>query len=631
MIEAVDWCLANEERRSAQQNLTTLAFGCFEPQKLKGQKQSAQEKAIQKEYRRHVSKLRNMSAPAPRASNQKSKKKERKRSFEGDGTGVISSITIPGSNEAYERLFNPQWGTVRSKQGLCAALGYLVLQFLELKKTANGNLADGPRYSLRLAVSSLARHHTFDEPLDVKAPRTSRLLRPSIATAELDEIDEEENRWKTQPGHEQEFRSAAVALLCILDAALAWRPSDPLGWLGQAEDAEGAVLARERGVCSFSSFAGKVRKSLKKASGGCQIAWQRIEVHLDAIRARTLPEPWPWIWVLNEEASMLVRNRTKVPLRVELHRRKVEVSPFADLPLLKQVMRWIHGKERPILVADVKPGIEWALRPRAKEGREFRVRLMTKAGVMVCARGLRRGQSFDFQVPVPPPPAQLRVASSSRQSALTGIEGTMQGRIQATDDAVKAFGGKEPDDRDDRGSIASTATPSLASGRLSFASTASSMRPSSVGKEPMEGMAAMALKLEERRRKVEGLPPLASADENEESPTTEPQQAPQVAAPKAERRGLLAESSVEGFRCCLCPRCLHSMPLRRTRPRASVYSGGVRCDHCKKELMGEEEKSSSPCTGEDAQEAFCHCSRCWFDLCRQCGYKEMREVWWGED
>lgn len=38
---------------------------------------------------------------------------------------------------------------------------------------------------------------------------------------------------------------------------------------------------------------------------GCQIAWQRFEVHLDAVRARTLPEPWPWIWVLNEETQLL--------------------------------------------------------------------------------------------------------------------------------------------------------------------------------------------------------------------------------------------------------------------------------------------------------------------------------------
>lgn len=59
-----------------------------------------------------------------------------------------------------------------------------------------------------------------------------------------------------------------MALLCILDAALAWRPSDPMGWMGQAEDAEAAVLAREKGMCSFAFFAGKLRKGLKKASAG---------------------------------------------------------------------------------------------------------------------------------------------------------------------------------------------------------------------------------------------------------------------------------------------------------------------------------------------------------------------------
>ena len=55
----------------------------------------------------------------------------------------------------------------------------------------------------------------------------------------------------------------------------------------------------------------------------------------------------------------------------------------------------------------------------------------------------------------------------------------------------------------------------------------------------------------------------------------------------------------------------------------------------------------------EPRDAFCHCSRCWFDLCRSCAYKdpsfvgvsfasvalhcsfdtleEMQEVWWGED
>ena len=54
----------------------------------------------------------------------------------------------------------------------------------------------------------------------------------------------------------------------MLDAALSWRPNDPLGWLGQAEDAEGAVLAREKNSCSFGLFAQKLRKSLKRLVRG---------------------------------------------------------------------------------------------------------------------------------------------------------------------------------------------------------------------------------------------------------------------------------------------------------------------------------------------------------------------------
>lgn len=97
-------------------------------------------------------------------------------------------------------------------------------------------------------------------------------------------------------------------------------------------------------------------------------------------------------------------------------------------------------------------------------------------------------------------------------------------------------------------------------------------------------------------------------------------------------RGLLT-ASIEGFRSCLCPRCLRTMPLRRTRPRASIYSGGVRCDYCRIELMGDaNEGDGEEDDGQESQgSGFCHCSRCWFDLCRQCAYKEMQEVWWGED
>lgn len=120
---------------------------------------------------------------------------------------------------------------------------------------------------------------------------------------------------------------------------------------------------------------------------------------------------------------------------MELHHRR-RPSPWADLPLLKELYRWFQ-QERPILVADVKPGIEWALRPRAKEGQHFRVRLMTKSGVLVCAKGLRRGQALDFQVPVPPAPAQLRLALTERPQKVVG---TVQGRIKATEEACKALG-----------------------------------------------------------------------------------------------------------------------------------------------------------------------------------------------
>ena len=52
------------------------------------------------------------------------------------------------------------------------------------------------RYSLRLAVSSLARHHAFDEVDEApQALQATRLLRPSLASAELDEIDEEDTGW----------------------------------------------------------------------------------------------------------------------------------------------------------------------------------------------------------------------------------------------------------------------------------------------------------------------------------------------------------------------------------------------------------------------------------------------------
>ncbi|CAE7383989.1 unnamed protein product [Symbiodinium microadriaticum] len=648
MFEAIDWCLANEERHWTRQGPASLAFSCFSGEGTRGGPSKSASTSADKDYRKHLKKVRGLCSPTPLRGQARGRSQQNKK----DGAkgiaseaGIISGLTVPGSSQAYERLFNPQWGTVRSKQGVCAALAYLVSQFLELRHCPKGNLLDGERSSLRLAVTSLARHHIFDE--EDKAAhvlKVTRLLFPSGTAAEPDEIEEaEEKRWKTQPDQEQEFRAAAVALVCLLDAALAWRPSDPLGWMGQAEDAEGAVLVREKGVCSFPIFASKVRRCLKKASAGCSITWRRLEVHLDAVRTRALPEPWPWIWVLNEEASMLVRNRTKVPLRVELHQPKgAQLSPLADLPLLKPVLHWLRGKAAPILAADVKPGIEWALRPKVKEGRDFRVKLLTAAGVLVCTRPLRRGQSFDFHVPVPPPPAQLRV--SALASKRDSMEAGPVCRIKVMDEAAKAFGVKEHDEDHD-GSICSTTAPSFSSGRFSLASTsASSTWPPSAGlampgarTRVRSAQEEMQAKLEDRRRKVEGLPPVLSCAEDEapaevnevqegQGDARGPAGEQKADAPTPAVAGLL--TAIEGFRTCLCPRCLHSMPLRRHRPRAAIYEGGVSCDRCKRELLGQVEAQELELEPRDA---FCHCSRCWFDLCRSCAYKEMQEVWWGED
>eukprot|EP00931_Biecheleriopsis_adriatica_P122745 TRINITY_DN97773_c0_g1_i1.p1 TRINITY_DN97773_c0_g1~~TRINITY_DN97773_c0_g1_i1.p1 ORF type:complete len:693 (-),score=134.54 TRINITY_DN97773_c0_g1_i1:53-2131(-) len=624
LLEAVDWCLAMEEQKlsrpgTSAQILNCVARGTVGLQVVEDTTSS--DKAIERDFRRQLHRVRGLCAAAPvRGPSQKKGKgaantkgvTHRRRNAD------LASLSVPGSTEAYERLFNPQWGTVRSKQGVCAALAYLVSSFLELRRNPQG-LRDGQRFSLRLAVASLARHFVFDEDEDTKESERApvRLFQPE--TGEGD--DEEEDQ-------RQEFRSAAMALLCVLDGALSWRPVDPLGWMGHCEDPESAVLAREKGLCSFPFLAGKLRRCLKKASSGCQATWRRFEVHLDAVRSRQLPDPWPWVWVLNEEASMLIRNKTKVPLRVELYKpRGLQPSPWAELPLLRPLYRLFYPVPEPVAVADIEPGIEWALRPKAKEGRDFKARLVTGAGVVVCSRSLRRGQSFDFEVPVPPRPAQLRVAAIGVSRRKDGHKSAFPTHTRgAVTAAVKALGGKEPDE--DRLSVASTATPSLTSGRLSLASSSSGV--SGFAREQMQA------KMEERRRITEGLPPVLSsgAEQEELSPSTtkrfvvDEEDREQQETDEAHVAGLLRVH--EGFRACLCPRCLHTMPMRRHRPLASVYSGGVSCDRCKTELLGELEEGEKE-SELDSKDAFCHCSRCWFDLCRSCAFREMQEVWWGGD
>eukprot|EP00435_Cladocopium_sp_Y103_P011367 s125_g2.t5 len=173
--------------------------------------------------------------------------------------------------------------------------------------------------------------------------------------------------------------------------------------MGKAEDTESGLLARCRDLSTFQEFAGKLCQSLKMAWSS-QRFWQQFEMHIDSMRRRPLEEPWASPWTLRESASMLVRNRTKVPLRVELHHPPKEPSPFSEC--LQPLFRNCWVAPDPLLVAEVNPGIEWALRPKKEDGRDFQVKILTFAGVEVCARPLKRGDSYDFHVAVPAKPAQ---------------------------------------------------------------------------------------------------------------------------------------------------------------------------------------------------------------------------------
>eukprot|EP00930_Biecheleria_cincta_P041475 TRINITY_DN28431_c0_g2_i1.p1 TRINITY_DN28431_c0_g2~~TRINITY_DN28431_c0_g2_i1.p1 ORF type:complete len:738 (-),score=106.23 TRINITY_DN28431_c0_g2_i1:181-2394(-) len=635
LLQFLDWYLAAEEERQPQ-SASAMALSCVTGQRIGShQRAGSGPKLSDKELKKVLRRVRSFCPEPPKRSSASRRKTSPARGAGSRSGGGMVGLAVPGSNEAYEKLFNPQWGAVRSKQGVCSALAYLLSSFLDLRRHQRGNLADGPRVSLRLALSALAMHSVFDEASQEE--HSAAPLSLNLSRSAEDALEEENGKATDNQDEKQQFRSAALALICVLDAALSWRPADPLGWTGSCEDSEGAALVRERGLCSFQFVAGRLRKALKKATSGSQAAWRRLEVHLDAVRSRELPEPWPWVWTLNEEASMLVRNRTKVELRVELYKpRSMHPSPRADWPLIINILRLLRGSTEPdpVLVAEVGPGIEWALRPRSSEGRDFKVRLLTKSGVVVNSKHIRRGQSLDFEVPVPPPPARLRVAAFAERSK----RGARQRRAKPKKDHDTSEAWHE----EREGSVCSTTAPSQLSFRTgtSFASTAASVRSSSstmgarlsIGssagsadghREAQQEALPPALeqfqaKMAERRRLVEGLGSIESEQEEEVTSNDEDDSAPAI-------RGFLKED--EGFHTAICPRCLHNMPLRCHRPLASIYRGGVSCDHCGVQLLGDAGEEDDAAELQP-QNAFCHCSRCWFDLCRACAWREMQEVWW---
>ena len=84
-----------------------------------------------------------------------------------------------GRQTGQQKLFDPQFGTVRGKSGVCAALAYLVAEFLELKHGKQSS--DSARRSLRLAATSLANHQAFDkERCQYKKTVKDRMI-PSVA------------------------------------------------------------------------------------------------------------------------------------------------------------------------------------------------------------------------------------------------------------------------------------------------------------------------------------------------------------------------------------------------------------------------------------------------------------------
>jgi len=608
LLTSLDWCLELEERRPTCLGLglrcvglgrlaaTDLGDGTVrleQPSERSIQRQvNRQQRRIWRQCREHVVPPR-----SPAATKAPLPLRSRPAALGGSSREARAAA-------AYEKLFNPQHGTVDGERGLCAALCYLVSAFLDYRHRQSEHFKDAERRSLRLAVAALTRHPLLDDV-------PGRGKEAAAEGGKQHRKDGDDNAG-AQNGV-AEFLRSALALLCLMDAALAWRSMDPLGILGNCEEGEGLLVGHEKGICSFPVLSARLRKSLKKASSGCKITWRRLRVHLDLLRARELPAPWPWVWVRSQDASVLVRNTTKVPLRVELFRTgPAAVSPWADWFLvggaiqeLRRLLR--QDVEKAILEADVGPGIEWAMRPRVREGQHFQIRLLTEAGVVVCSKKLRRGQTLDFAVQVPPRKSRPFVTTVGRPRQDPAVAAATSAAVVPDLDA-KPF---------ETASVASTAVPS-SSGMRSSTTSASSRgamsRGSASSSQPTSqpaGASDMALEAGHVEPTDDLRPDAGDAVPPKLQFTTSRVVRPPV-------------TSAEVLESSICPRCLREMAARNTRPAAPVYADGVRCDHCSTEMIAEGVAGRS-------REMFFHCGRCWFDLCHACALREMQDVWWDED
>jgi len=456
---------------------------------------------------------------------------------------------------------------------------------------------------------------------------------------------------------------------------------DPLCCYGSCEDGPGLLLGHQAGYYGFGKLAACLGAGLKKALTGCSRTWRRLRVQLDDMRSRTLPHPWTWVWTEQDNASMLVRNHTKVALRVELHvPRGAAPSPLRDSPLLKGLYRsvatqllqrlgrkavedwpsWVPGsKQRPVLIGHVKPHFEWALKPAARLGRHFEMRLVTEAGVVVCARRMKRGETYDFQISVPEPPPHFASVSRAKaphdparaeDQATTDSVHEPPGSENAPEDALEAkwkyqglsaqatlgkrFLGADANpagvEADGSESVCSTAAPSTTAATATAMSStpAGTQRGSLQSRSSLGSLHAQALA---HQRQLCQSQTLQQQKQHQPSELPEPEAESML---EIDDVALAVEADDEDLddrqtmpvplSHALCPRCLRQMAARSTRPLSSIYAKGVRCDRCEATLLTRSKglrQAGHPC--------FFHCSRCWFDMCRHCALQEMRDVWWG--
>ncbi|CAE7726607.1 yciC [Symbiodinium microadriaticum] len=223
LMEALDWSLANAGQHRLQ-SASDIVRECLNLPLREEAETRALGDSQHEELGRHLRKVRQLcSAPSQKRAPELRPQVHARRTQAASkgGTGSTGSTYDPDHG-----------GTIQDKLGLSAALSYVVYEFLKLQHAARGCLQDTPRKSLRLALSSLAEHAAFAKG------RTGEWMVPCKTKGKV----HAQSWWRQSSCPEKDFRTAAVTVICILDAALSWSPLDLFGWMGKPEDVEGEAF-----------------------------------------------------------------------------------------------------------------------------------------------------------------------------------------------------------------------------------------------------------------------------------------------------------------------------------------------------------------------------------------------------